>query len=213
MPNVARDAGNGPEPRAAAAETDTPALILGSASPRRLELLAQIGIVPDMILPAEIDETPRRGESPRDYVRRMAREKAAALAGSAHGAILCADTVVVAGRRILGKPLDDAEARRFLQLLSGRRHRVLTSVALAHEGRLRERLVETTIRFRPLTATQIDAYLATGEWQGKAGAYAIQGHASAFAIWMQGSYSGVVGLPLAETASLLAAIGIQGKAT
>ncbi|QFG36034.1 septum formation inhibitor Maf [Paracoccus pantotrophus] len=190
-----------------------PALVLGSASPRRLELLAQIGIVPDRILPAEIDEAPQRGENPRDYVRRMAREKAAALAGHAGDAVLCADTAVVAGRRILGKPADAAEARRFLQLLSGRRHRVLTSVALAHGGRLRERLVETVIRFRPLTAAQIDAYLATGEWQGKAGAYAIQGHASAFAIWMQGSYSGVVGLPLAETATLLAAIGIQGKAT
>ncbi|MEG4641885.1 septum formation protein [Paracoccus pantotrophus] len=203
-----RDAAQSPLQSAAA-----PALVLGSASPRRLELLAQIGIVPDRILPAEIDEAPQRGENPRDYVRRMAREKAAALAGHAGDAVLCADTAVVAGRRILGKPADAAEARRFLQLLSGRRHRVLTSVALAHGGRLRERLVETVIRFRPLTAAQIDAYLATGEWQGKAGAYAIQGHASAFAIWMQGSYSGVVGLPLAETATLLAAIGIQGKAT
>jgi len=144
----------------------------------------------------------------------MAREKAAALAGrianAGASAILCADTAVVAGRRILGKPADSAEARRYLQLLSGRRHRVLTAVALAHDGRLRERLVETVIRFRPLTAAQVDAYLATGEWQGKAGGYAIQGHASAFAIWMQGSYSGVVGLPLAETASLLAAVGIRG---
>ncbi|WP_082658254.1 Maf family protein [Paracoccus sp. MKU1] len=202
-----------PAPHAAIPEQDVPTLILGSASPRRLELLAQIGIVPDRVLPAEIDEAPRRGESPRDYVRRMAREKAAALADSAEGAILCADTAVVAGRRILGKPEDAAEARHYLQLLSGRRHRVLTSVALAHDGRLRERLVETIIRFRPLTMAQVEAYLATGEWQGKAGAYAIQGHASAFAIWMQGSYSGVVGLPLAETACLLAAIGIQGTAT
>ncbi|WGR63087.1 septum formation inhibitor Maf (plasmid) [Paracoccus ferrooxidans] len=207
-PQDLRGAAQSP-PQSAAA----PALILGSASPRRLELLAQIGIVPDRILPAEIDESPHRGENPRDYVRRMAREKAAALAGLAEDAVLCADTAVVAGRRILGKPADAAEARRFLQLLSGRRHRVLTSVALTHGGRLRERLVDTAIRFRPLTATQIEAYLATGEWQGKAGAYAIQGHASAFAIWMQGSYSGVVGLPLAETAALLAAIGIQGKTT
>ncbi|RQP07039.1 MAG: septum formation inhibitor Maf [Paracoccus sp. BP8] len=195
----------------AAGRERVPALVLGSASPRRLELLAQIGIVPARILPAAIDETPLRGESPRDYARRMAREKAAALAGRAEGAILCADTVVVAGRRILDKPADAAEARRHLRLLSGRRHRVLTAVALAHGGRLRERLVETVIRFRPLTTTQIEHYIATGEWQGKAGAYAIQGHASAFAAWMQGSYSGVVGLPLAETAALLEAVGIRGK--
>ncbi len=212
-PNVTLNAADGLTLPVAISGNDAPALILGSASPRRVELLAQIGIIPDRILPAEIDESPLRNESPRDYVQRMAREKAAALTGTAEGAILCADTVVVAGRRILGKPADAAEARRYLQLLSGRRHRVLTSVALAHGGRLRERLVETIIRFRPLTAAQIESYLATGEWQGKAGGYAIQGHASAFAIWMQGSYSGVVGLPLAETASLLASIGIQGKVT
>lgn len=185
-----------------------PELVLGSASPRRLELLAQIGITPARILPAEIDETPLRHEAPRDYVRRMAREKALALAGQAAGAILCADTAVIAGRKILGKPADAAEARGFLTLLSGRRHRVLTSVALLHDGRLRERLVETTIRFRPLTPRQIEAYLASDEWRGKAGGYAIQGRAAAFAVWMQGSYSGVVGLPLAETAALLAAAGI-----
>lgn len=185
-----------------------PELVLGSASPRRLELLAQIGITPARILPAEIDETPLRHEAPRDYVRRMAREKALALAGQAAGAILCADTAVIAGRKILGKPADAAEARGFLTLLSGRRHRVLTSVALLYDGRLRERLVETTIRFRPLTPRQIEAYLASDEWRGKAGGYAIQGRAAAFAVWMQGSYSGVVGLPLAETAALLAAAGI-----
>ena len=185
-----------------------PELVLGSASPRRLELLAQIGVTPARILPAEIDETPLRHEAPRDYVRRMAREKALALAGQAAGAILCADTAVIAGRKILGKPADAAEARGFLTLLSGRRHRVLTSVALLHEGRLRERLVETTIRFRPLTPRQIEAYLASDEWRGKAGGYAIQGRAAAFAVWMQGSYSSVVGLPLAETAALLAAAGI-----
>ncbi len=193
----------------ALAKARMPELVLGSASPRRLELLAQIGIIPARVLPAEIDETPQRHEDPRDYVRRMAREKAQALAGTTPGAILCADTAVVAGRRILGKPADAAEARRFLTLLSGRRHRVLTSVALAWDGRLRERLVETAIRFRPLTAMQIDAYLASGEWQGKAGGYAIQGRAAGFAIWMQGSYSAVVGLPLAETAALLTSIGIR----
>ncbi|MCV2446917.1 MULTISPECIES: Maf family protein [Paracoccus] len=199
-------------PPAPGASSRLPELVLGSASPRRLELLRQIGIVPDRVLPTEIDETPRRGEAPRDYVQRMAREKAmAGEALSPHAALLCADTAVVAGRRILGKPADAAEARRFLELLSGRRHRVLTSVALACAGRLRERLVETTVRFRPLTAGQIDAYLASGEWQGKAGGYAIQGRASAFVVWMQGSYSAVVGLPLAETATLLAAIGIRER--
>ena len=199
-------------PPAPGASPRLPELVLGSASPRRLELLRQIGIVPDRVLPTEIDETPRRGEAPRDYVRRMAREKAmAGAATSPQAALLCADTAVVAGRRILGKPADAAEARRFLELLSGRRHRVLTSVALACAGRLRERLVETTVRFRPLTADQIDAYLASGEWQGKAGGYAIQGRASAFVVWMQGSYSAVVGLPLAETATLLAAIGIRER--
>ncbi|WP_199262206.1 Maf family protein [Paracoccus binzhouensis] len=188
-----------------------PELVLGSASPRRLELLAQIGIIPDRILPTEIDETPHRGESPRDYVRRIAREKAEALLGCTDGAILCADTEVVVGRRILGKPADAAEARRFLELLSGRRHRVLTAVALAHQGRLRERLVETAIRFRPLSPAQIDRYLVSEEWRGKAGGYAIQGRASAFATWMQGSYSAVVGLPLAETATMLAAVGIRER--
>lgn len=194
---------------ASQSQPSAPELILGSASPRRLELLAQIGIIPARILLAEIDEAPRRQEDPRDYVRRIAREKAEVLAGRAEGPILCADTAVVAGRRILGKPADAAEARQFLQLLSGRRHRVLTAVALLHDGRLRERLVSTTLRFRPLTAAQIDAYLASGEWRGKAGGYAIQGRAGAFAIWLQGSYSAVVGLPVAETAALLATIGIR----
>ncbi|MFG6081383.1 nucleoside triphosphate pyrophosphatase [Paracoccus litorisediminis] len=187
-----------------------PAFILGSASPRRLELLAQIGIRPDQILPADIDETPKRNEEVRDYTRRMAREKAAALAGQAEGAILCADTSVAAGRRILGKPVDADEARAFLRLLSGRRHRVLTAVALAHRGRLHERLVETTIRLRPLSPIEIEDYIASGEWQGKAGAYGIQGRAGAFVAWLQGSYSAVVGLPLAETATLLAHAGIRG---
>ena len=147
----------------------TPSLTLGSASPRRLELLAQIGIVPQRILPAEIDETPMRGELPRRYVQRMAREKALALAKTRADAILCADTTVVAGRRILGKPGDAREAAEFLRLLSGRRHLVLTAVALSHDGRLRERLIETVIRFRPLNDDEIKAYIASDEWQGKAG--------------------------------------------
>ena len=187
-----------------------PSLTLGSASPRRLELLAQIGIIPDSILAAEIDEDPKRGELPRDYVRRMAREKALALAPQVSGAVLSADTTVVAGRRILGKPLDANEAGEFLRLLSGRRHIVLTAVALSHAGRMHERMVETVIRFRPLAAAEIDDHVASNEWQGKAGGYGIQGRAGGFAAWMRGSYSGVVGLPLAETATLLAGIGLKG---
>lgn len=186
-----------------------PRLILGSASPRRLELLAQIGIRPDEIRPADIDETPHRAEDARIYTARMAREKAQALVG-VDGAVLCADTSVTAGRRILGKPADADEARAFLRLLSGRRHRVRTSVALRHGDHLRERLVETTIRLRPLSAAEIEDYIASGEWQGKAGGYGIQGRAGSFVAWMQGSYSAVVGLPLAETATMLAHVGIRG---
>lgn len=188
-----------------------PRLVLGSASPRRLELLAQIGIRPDQILPADIDETPARAEAARPYTARMAREKALALADLTDGVILCADTSVAAGRQILGKPQDADQARAFLRLISGRRHRVLTAVAMLHQGRLHERLVETTIRLRPLSAAEIEDYIASGEWQGKAGAYGIQGRAGAFVAWLQGSYSAVVGLPLAETATLLAHAGIRGK--
>lgn len=187
-----------------------PRLVLGSASPRRLELLAQIGIAPDQVSPADIDETPHRHEDARHYTRRMAREKAEALAGQVPGTILCADTSVTVGRRILGKPTDAAEARAFLRLLSGRRHLVLTAVAMHHNGRLHERLVETTIRLRPLNPAEIDDYVASQEWQGKAGGYGIQGRAGSFVAWMQGSYSAVVGLPLAETATLLAHAGIYG---
>lgn len=186
-------------------------LVLGSASPRRLELLAQIGFHPDLVIAADIDETPRRDESPRDYVRRMAREKALALQDRTDGTVLCADTIVTAGRRILGKPRDRDQARGFLELLSGRRHRVLTSVAVLSHGtsarKLSERLVETQVRFRPLSQQDIDRYLASEEWCGKAGGYAVQGRASAFVPWIQGSFTSVVGLPLAETATLLASLG------
>lgn len=192
------------------ATTQICGLTLGSASPRRLELLAQIGIVPQHITPAEIDETPGKNELPRAYVQRMAREKAQTLAENIPGAVLCADTTVIAGRRILGKPTDATEAAHFLGLLSGRRHTVLTALALSCHGKLRERLVETTIRFRPLSAVEISTYIASGEWRGKAGGYAIQGRAGAFVAWIRGSYSSVVGLPLAETATILASIGITG---
>lgn len=186
--------------------------MLASASPRRLELLAQIGIVPDAVVPAEIDESPRKGESPRAYVARMAAEKAAAVAAAHPGVVLAADTTVVAGRRILGKPASESEAADFLRLLSGRRHRVLTAVTVTAEGRARHRLVETTVRLRQLSPAEIAAYVAGGDWRGKAGGYGIQGPAGAFVPWMQGSFTAVVGLPLSETSVLLSACGIAPAA-
>ncbi len=164
-------------------------------------------MVPARICAADIDETPHRDELPRDYARRMAREKAQAIAaGDCH--ILAGDTVVALGRRILPKAEDEAAARRCLGLLSGRRHRVLSAIALASpDGTLRERLSETIVRFKPLSAAEIDAYSAGGEWQGKAGGYAIQGSAEGLIAWISGSHSGVVGLPLFETRALLRAAG------
>lgn len=191
-------------------QTAPPRLILGSASPRRLELLAQIGLRPDALRPADIDETPQKAETPRDYVRRMALEKAEAIPLAEDEALLTADTTVAVGRRILGKPADRDEAAAFMRLMSGRRHRVLTAIALRHGGRSRVRLVETQVRMRPIDAAALDAYLDGGDWQGKAGGYAIQGAAAAFIPWIQGSFSAVVGLPLSETAAMLAAIGITG---
>ncbi len=192
-----------------------PRLVLASASPRRLALLAQIGVKPDAILPSEIDETPRRGEAPRALAERLAMEKACAAApmalkeaALAPCLMLAADTVVGVGRRILPKceALDEAEA--CLDLLSGRGHRVYTGLALiAPGGAARRRLVETRLRFKRLSRGEIEAYLASGEWRGKAGGYAIQGLAGAFVERLVGSYSNVVGLPLAETAALLAGQG------
>lgn len=198
----------GPQPGLAPARDDR-SLVLASASPRRLELLAQIGYHPARIAPADIDETPHRGESPRAFAERMAREKALAVAHGPNEVVLAGDTVVAAGPRILGKPETADEARRFLQLLSGRRHRVITSVALRDATRTRLRIVASTVRFLPLTAARIDAYLDSGEWQGKAGGYAIQGVASAFIPWIQGSFTAIVGLPLAETSALLASAGLH----
>ncbi len=188
-----------------------PRLILGSASPRRLELLAQIGITPDALRPADIDETPRKAEPPRDYVRRMAAEKAAALDLADDEALLTADTTVAVGRRILGKPADRAEAASFMRLMSGRRHVVLTAIALRHGPRTALRLVETKVRMRSIDQAALERYLDAGDWQGKAGGYAIQGAAAAFIPWLEGSFSAVVGLPLSETAAMLAAIGIHPK--
>lgn len=182
-------------------------LVLASASPRRREWLARLGIEPDAVIPADIDETPRAAELPRDYALRMAREKARIVDGAgAH--VLAGDTVVAAGRRILPKAEDEATARDCLQLLSGRRHRVLSAVALAYPyGTIREKLSETQLKFKRLSPAEIDAYIASGEWEGKAGGYAIQGMAEALIPWIQGSHSGVVGLPLYETRSLLKAAG------
>lgn len=184
-----------------------PALILASASPRRRELIARLGLVPDAVAPADIDETPLKGELPRVYAKRMAREKAEA-AASADGFVLAGDTVVAAGRRILPKAEDEATARKCLELLSGRRHRVLSSIALrAPDGSIRERLSETVVMFKRLSAAEIDSYITSGEWHGKAGGYAIQGIAEGLISRIQGSHSGVVGLPLYETRALLKAAG------
>ncbi len=184
----------------------TPRLVLGSASPRRLALLASIGVVPDAVIPADIDETPRKDEEPRRYALRLAQEKARALA-LPDDLVLAADTVVAAGRRILGKPGDEAEAHRFLSLLSGRRHRVITGVALRLGAREWTRRVETQVRFKRLSDAEISAYLRSGEWRGKAGGYAIQGIGAGFIPAINGSYTNVVGLPLVEVANLLQGAG------
>ncbi|UWQ20376.1 nucleoside triphosphate pyrophosphatase [Jannaschia sp. W003] len=184
-------------------------LVLGSGSPRRLELLAQLGLEPDAVRPPDVDETPRRGELPRAYCVRVAAEKLAAVAAEADDVVLCADTTVALGRRILGKPEGEAEARDFLGKLSGRRHRVYTAVGVRRGDRTWHRVVESAVKLKRLSDAEIDGYLRTGDWQGKAGAYAIQGPAGAFVAWMQGSFSGVVGLPLHETANLLQAAGVE----
>jgi septum formation protein len=192
-----------------------PRLVLASASPRRLQLLKQIGVAPDAILPSEIDETPRRGETPRALAERLAMEKARASAEIALKRVdlapclmLAADTVVCVGRRILPKCEAPDEARACLILLSGRAHRVYTALTLVTaRGAVRRRLVETRLRFKRLSREEFEAYLKSGEWRGKAGGYAIQGLAGAFVERLVGSYSNVVGLPLAETAALLAGEG------
>jgi septum formation protein len=182
-------------------------LVLASASPRRLDLLARIGVVPDEIAPADIDETPRTGELPARYAERIAAEKAAAVPRPG-ALVLAADTVVAAGRRILGKAEDDAAARRTLALLSGRRHRVHSAVTLVDaEGRAHHRLSTSIVTFKRLSDEEIAAYLASGEWRGKAGAYAIQGRAEALIRAVSGSHSGIVGLPLYETRALLRSAG------
>lgn len=182
-------------------------LILGSASPRRLALLAQIGVVPDAVLPPDIDETPRPRELPRPYVERLAEAKAGAVAAGPDDIVLCADTTVALGRRILGKPADAAEAAAFLVKLGGRRHTVLTAVVVRRGARLWQKTSESSVKMKRLSDGELNAYLASGDWQGKAGGYGIQGPAGAFIPWISGSYTGIMGLPVAETAALLAAAG------
>ena len=196
-----------------------PKLILASASPRRLALLEQIGVKPDLLLPADIDETPRKGEKPRDYARRIAISKAQAVrmllqspagvgsdAGEAY--IIAADTVVAVGRRILPKAEITEEAADCLRLLSGRTHRVYTAVSIiTPKGKERDRVIETRLRFKNLSRVEKESYLASGEWRGKAGGYAIQGLAGSFVVKLVGSYSAVVGLPIYETVGLLSGEG------
>jgi septum formation protein len=189
--------------------TARPPLVLASASPRRLELLARIGVVPDRVAPVDLDEAPRKAEQPRLLAERLARAKAEAAHALAPDAIvLAADTVVGVGRRILGKPADEAEARRFLELMSGRRHRVMTGVCLIRpDGKRSERLVTTILAFQRLTPQQVAAHLESGEWRGVAGGYQIQKRAEAWVRFLSGSHSNVVGLPLFETAQLLRGAG------
>ncbi|WP_024277473.1 Maf-like protein [Xanthobacter sp. 126] len=193
-------------------------LVLASGSPRRLALLNQAGIEPDLLMPADVDETPERGELPRRLAQRLSQEKAKLVAGRAKDAdmnalVLAADTVVAVGRRILPKPdlVDEAEA--CLRLLSGRTHRVYTGVCLIDpRGRTATRLVETRVRFKRLSRDEINDYLACGEWRGKAGGYAIQGIAGGFVVKLVGSYTNVVGLPLSETLGLLTGQGYDVRA-
>ena len=197
-------------------QSPRPRLILASRSPRRVELLAQIGLVPDAIVPAGIDETIRRRELPRALALRLAQEKArAAVPQVPPGApfvLLAADSVVACGRRVVPTPESEAQARAGLELLSGRRHRVFGAIAVVdRDGRMRTAAVETQVAFKRLDAREIENYLLTGEWKGRAGGYAIQGHGARFVRWIQGSYSNVVGLALFEAAGLLRAAGIEGE--
>ncbi len=184
-------------------------LVLASASPRRRGLLAQIGVMPEAIDPADIDERPHKDESPRDYAKRIAAAKAAAVLSRHNDAyVLAADTVVACGRRILPKAEDSGSARSCLEMLSGRRHRVLGAFILqAPDGNRTARVVTTAVIFKKLSGSELESYLAGGEWQGKAGGYAIQGKAAAFVRQISGSYSNVVGLPLFETAQALKGMG------
>lgn len=185
-------------------------LILASASPRRVELLAQIGITPDDIIPADIDETPLKDERPLDHARRLAADKARAIqVGHTDACIIGADTIVCVGRRILGKPQDEDQARDYLALLSGRTHKVIGGLAILAPSNESVKAITTKVTFKRLSAEEIDGYIASGEWEGKAGAYAIQGLAGAFVTAIGGSYSNVVGLSLPEVAGALKGLGCR----
>lgn len=186
-----------------------PSLVLASTSPRRRELLARIGLTPARIVAPDIDETPLKGELPRAYVARLATAKALAVDRAPHEVVLAGDTTVAVGRRLLEKPADEADLRRMLALLSGRRHHVWSGVCVVGaDGRPRTRAVDTIVAFKALSAAEIDAYVASGEGMGKAGGYAIQGRAEAFVRFLSGSHSNVVGLPLFETRNLLTSAGV-----
>ncbi|WP_439567839.1 Maf family protein [Sphingopyxis sp.] len=186
-----------------------PALVLASTSPRRRELLARIGVTPTRIASPDIDETPLKGELPRDYVARLARGKALAVARAADEVVLAGDTTVAIGRRVLEKPADEADLRRMLGLLSGRRHHVYSGLCVVGtDGKARVRVADTIAAFKVLSAAEIDWYVESGEGMGKAGGYAIQGRAESFVRFLSGSHSNVVGLPLFETRTLLTSAGI-----
>lgn len=184
-------------------------LILGSSSPRRLELLRQMGYEPDEVRAPDVDETPQPAEQPRAYCTRITALKANALAVEPGDVVLCADTTVALGRRILGKPESQDEAGAFLRLLSGRRHKVITAVAVRTADNIWQKDVVSQVKLKRLSADEIAWYLASGDWQGKAGGYAIQGPAGVFVPWIEGSYSGVMGLPVAQTSGLLRAAGLN----
>ena len=183
-------------------------LVLGSGSPRRLELLAQLGLAPFEVRPPDIDEDVAKGELPRDYVNRIARQKAEAVEAREGEVVLCADTTVALGRRIMGKPADADEARAFLRAMSGRRHKVITALAVKRAARVWTRDVQSTVMMKRLSEAEIESYIDSDDWRGKAGGYAIQGPAGAFIPWINGSYTAIVGLPLTETAGLLTAAGL-----
>jgi nucleoside triphosphate pyrophosphatase len=185
-----------------------PRLVLASSSPRRLELLGRLGIKPDRTVSPDIDETPHQAELPRDYVLRMAQEKAVAVERADDEFLIAGDTTVAVGRRILGQAVDAQEQRQFLELISGRRHHVMSAVSvIATDGTMRTKLSDSIVKFKRFEPRETESYIASGEGEGKAGGYAIQGVAEAFVTWMSGSYSGIMGLPLYETRNLLISSG------
>lgn len=184
-------------------------LVLGSGSPRRKELLGQLGVHIDDVRPPDIDESPLKGELPRSYCNRVTKAKVEAITLASDEIALCGDTTVALGRQILGKPVDETEARQFLKKLSGRRHRVITSVAVKKGVTIWQKDCVSIVKMKVLSDSEVDAYLSTNDWQGKAGGYGIQGPAGAFVPWISGSYSAIMGLPVAETYALLNAAGVK----